>query len=632
LEELNILRICAILHDIGKPECWAMRRPWSEHIYYTHEIIKRSLGDKYAKIAMRHHTGASYPSKYHPETELEKIIWLSDNLASGADRREMPEAGAHLPSLPIRLSHVLSRGEKTIGESDEDSLLLAAGEAAELLRKAAGNMDTAYPSIFEGMRSSRLRLIPADTRPPINDVSLWDHLKLTAAFSTCIWLSGGYRGEDPEKYTFALVSGDADRVSDYVNRALRLPDLNARSRKIIDATEAAALTIERMLGPECLIYGGGGGFLALSPPGLADELASEAKRAFEEATQGGVSITTTYVVEDGEAIQAFGKVWRSCIREMRLKKLERPEPIPMNLEEDAAPCDVCGVKPGRYEDPTKLLPTVPARPEILCEECWNLRAEGRKYAEKASLDEIKGEADYVAVLKADGDDIGRILQGDKLEEFGKSSTPSRLAAISSLIHETCERRLRSVIGKFGGVCLYAGGDDLLAILPGENALEAAREIASSFGESMAGRCSISTGVSIFHYKLPVYVGLEASRGLLERAKGREGKNSIAFAIIGGSGIPEKALSEIKPYGWSELDELLGTIRYLQDSGLPMSQIRRIAGLSGRDLQGAEILIKYLVGRGVISWSAGRRLLEHTESGLLHNAFLVFNAFRGGGRG
>ncbi|MEM3056413.1 MAG: type III-B CRISPR-associated protein Cas10/Cmr2 [Candidatus Bathyarchaeia archaeon] len=640
LRGLEALRICAILHDIGKPISWAMRRPWSEHIYYTHELLRRTLGEDYANTAMRHHSGASYPSKYHPQTEDERIIWLSDNLASGADRREMPEAGGYLPTLPIRLSHILSRGERVRVEHDEPSLQLAAGEAEGLLIKAAGCPDEAaiYRSLFYGLRGSRLRLIPADTRPPINDVSLWDHLKLTAAFTTCISLSGGYRGDEPRDYTFALVSGDADRVSDYVNRSLRLPDLSARSRKISDATRAAGMMIERMLGPECLIYVGGGSFLALSPRQLADKIASEAKRTFEDLTQGEVTITTSHVEADGEAVQSFGKLWESCRRKMREKKLMRPEPMPSPLEEDETPCDVCRARPGRYEDPTKMLPALPPRPELLCDACWRLREEGRRLGERAELDYLGEKTGFVAVLRMDGDDMGRVLEGGKLKEFGKESTPSRLAAISTLIHETCEMSLRRVVDELGGICLYAGGDDLLAILPGENALEAARRAASCFREGMVEECSISAGVSIFHYKLPVYVGLEASQSLLRSAKGREGKNSVAFAIIGSTGITDDALQEISPYTWDELRELLGVVDYLQGRGLPMSQIRRMATLSRPSQEGgnphmAEAFVKYLVGRDVIPWSAGRRLLEYMNSGLLHNAFLVYNAFRrGGGEG
>ena len=40
------------------------------------------------------------------------------------------------------------------------------------------------------LSGSSLKFVPADTRSPVNDVSLWDHLKLTAAFSTCIYLDG----------------------------------------------------------------------------------------------------------------------------------------------------------------------------------------------------------------------------------------------------------------------------------------------------------------------------------------------------------------------------------------------------------------------------------------------------------
>lgn len=624
MNELIKLKLCSLLHDIGKPECWAKQEPWSDHIRYTFETIKRTFGEGYAYTSMRHHSGPSYPSEYHPKTEFEKIICLADNLASGADGREEPKAGTPLPRPPLELTQVLSRGEKVRKKIDAQMLDRTAMEIEKELEEAGRNFgqrpEETYQNIYDFLEKSNLRFIPADTRSPINDVSLWDHLKLTAAFSTCIWLDGGYKGDNPEKYAFALLSGDADKVSQFVATSLRLPDLEARSNRIKRATEAAASSIKKNLGPECLIFAGGGSFLAISPEKGVGDVALKAKEAFEDFTQGEVTIAVSYVIAGGERVLgSFGDVWRDAMREMQLKKLIRPASMPPSLNEGVKDCDACHIRPAVHKDRLRILPIDAApRPESLCDHCWQLRKEGTG----ASLDSIKGKTNFVAILKADGDDMGEVLRGKRFRDFNKNNTPSRLSVLSSLIHETCEEKLSKLVETHGGTPVFAGGDDVLAVLPGDVALEAASNLASEFRSEMAGECTMSAGVAIFHYKLPVYVGLEAAQELLSKAK--EGKNSVAFAIIGGSGIGPDEMKGVRPYGWDELREMLGVVEFMRKSGLSMSQIRRIAGAAKRDPDEAKIIIKYLIGRKIISWNVGKKLISYLKSGFLSDAFLVYN--------
>lgn len=628
-DQLQVLRTCALLHDIGKPECWANERPWRDHIHWTYKIVRECLGEEYALISMRHHSGLSYPSEYHPKTEIEKIICLADNFSSGADRREQPEHGAPYPKPPISLSHVLSDGSVVRERFDAAKLTCFSSVLRKKLKEVCASFvedpKETYFKIFNVLKNSDLQKIPADTRKPVNDVSLWDHLKLTAAFATCIWMDG-YKGDDYRKYDFALLSGDADRISSYINVSRRLPDLNARSEKIKRATKAVADFLADMLGPECVIFAAGGSFLALSPMGKADHALRKAKEVFESGTQGQVTITVSHVIANGEEIRRnFGEVWERAQREMRVKKSERGVPIPDPIEENADVCDVCHSRPWVYEDKLKMLRfDAMVRPERLCEVCWQLRREGKG----VELDVLKGETNFVALIKADGDNMGRVLRGDKLRDLKKANTPSRLSALSDLINVTCEEKLKSVVEKYGGRCLYAGGDDVSAFVPGEKSLQAAKAIASTFRNEMAGQCTMSVGIAIFRYDLPVYVGLEASDYLLKRAK-EDGKNKVAYAVIGGSGLTMSELEkQVKPRTWNELDELLSIVRFMRESGVAFSQIRKVAEFSFRQPDKAEVLIKYLMGRKVLRWEDGERFLNYLGKGLLFEAFLMYNLFKG----
>ena len=80
----------------------------------------------------------------------------------------------------------------------------------------------------------------------------------------------------------------------------------------------------------------------------------------------------------------------------------------------------------------------------------------------------------------------------------------------------------------GGLTIYNGGDDVLAILPGNKVFVTAMQMQESFGDIMVGdgSVSMSAGIAIFNYKIPIYVGLNAASECLKNAKHNEGKSSV----------------------------------------------------------------------------------------------------------
>jgi len=623
---LDFLRVCALLHDVGKVECWANRKPWSEHIYYTYRFLKGLLGVEYAEAAMRHHTGPSYSREVFPRSMVEKTIWLADNLASGADRREEPSGMSPRPVFPLVLSHVLSDGRVARKEMGRPELAYVSVELREALKEPCSEFSSdtsAYDRIYRVLSGSKLRFVPADTRRPVNDVSLWDHMKLTAAISTCIFLDGGFKSSEPEDYRFAFVGGDADRVSGFINVSVRIRDLHARSELIKEATMKAADAVSELLGPECVLYSGGGGFLAISPVSRASKVERAAKRAFEKATDGLVTMTTSSVEADGGEVRSgFGDVWRRAQRAMGIQKSLRKPPELTPVEEGVDFCDVCNSKPATREDRSKILRVdASARPERLCEDCWNLRRSGSDVSIR--LDSLGEKTGFVGLLKADGDDVGSLLSGEKLRELRKANTPSRLSTLSRLMNDTFQEELEKVVSGFGGRCIYSGGDDLLALLPGENAFRAAKAVYERFTEAMNFKCTMSAGLAVFRKELPLYVGLEAASALISKAK-EDGKDRIAYIFVGSAGVTSSDLSEVKPIGWGDLDVLLDIVGFMRGSGVSADHYRKAALLSKDGREEAEVYIKYLMGRDIIGWRAGERMLGYLESGLLKQAFTIYS--------
>nr|WP_314717097.1 type III-B CRISPR-associated protein Cas10/Cmr2 [uncultured Fretibacterium sp.] len=120
---------------------------------------------------------------------------------------------------------------------------------------------------------------------------------------------------------------------------------------------------------------------------------------------------------------------------------------------------------------------------------------------------------YFALLVADGDRMGAaISEIDGIEGHQKfSSILSKFAG-----------EARDIVKKFHGVCVYTGGDDVLAFLPLDTCLGCARELHEAFGELLKDYKSLkdqrsptlSVGISIGH-------AMEDLEDLLEFGRGAE---------------------------------------------------------------------------------------------------------------
>ncbi|WP_295591436.1 type III-B CRISPR-associated protein Cas10/Cmr2 [uncultured Lamprocystis sp.] len=141
--------------------------------------------------------------------------------------------------------------------------------------------------------------------------------------------------------------------------------------------------------------------------------------------------------------------------------------------------------------------------------------------------ELVGEPlPYAAILQADGDRMGKLLTQ------ARGATDSR--AISRALHGFASE-VREIVRAQRGHAVYAGGDDVLALLPLERAVPCARRLADSFAKRMAGVAerlgldkedwpSLSVGLGIGHLMEPLG-SLRARADRAERAA--KGNSRIA---------------------------------------------------------------------------------------------------------
>ncbi|MGB9887668.1 MAG: type III-B CRISPR-associated protein Cas10/Cmr2 [Moorellales bacterium] len=137
---------------------------------------------------------------------------------------------------------------------------------------------------------------------------------------------------------------------------------------------------------------------------------------------------------------------------------------------------------------------------------------------------------FYGLLLMDGDRLGRLLG-----EYGHSRVSAALQRFSEQVQELVRRH--------DGVTVYAGGDDVLALLPLDGALPAAialrRAYGDSFREESTNRkipATISGAIVYAHYSTPLTtVVREAHRLLDEVAKEQIGRDSLAITVWRGPG-------------------------------------------------------------------------------------------------
>ena len=153
--------------------------------------------------------------------------------------------------------------------------------------------------------------------------------------------------------------------------------------------------------------------------------------------------------------------------------------------------------------------------------------------------------EYYCILNSDGDSMGKLFKSCATDEEAKN--------LSKKSFQYCVKSAEMIL-EYGGVPLYAGGDDLLAILPvmGKDTDNMEKNISvfalinrlnAKFNEAFAderkanpGKPSLSVGLSIQHIKSPLYEALNRAFSLLHEAKNSSGsKNGLCVDLQKHSG-------------------------------------------------------------------------------------------------
>jgi len=177
--------------------------------------------------------------------------------------------------------------------------------------------------------------------------------------------------------------------------------------------------------------------------------------------------------------------------------------------------------------------------------------------------------DYYAVITADGDKMGQKIKNEATEDITK------IKVLSQKLFEffTKDKDIYTLTNKeFKGELIYAGGDDILALLPVKNGdkifLDYIERLSKRFQDIVGNDVSLSFGVNIAYYKYPLRDAVQSSFDLLYQAKDKA-PNSIALKITKHSGQTFSSILQLNSDIYNTYSKLLKDV-LLQEVELPHS--------------------------------------------------------------
>lgn len=148
---------------------------------------------------------------------------------------------------------------------------------------------------------------------------------------------------------------------------------------------------------------------------------------------------------------------------------------------------------------------------------------------------VTDEDPYLAVIAMDGDHMGATLSSLRTEE-GHRDFSAALAEFACSVEER--------LAPFSGKLIYAGGDDVLAVVPAKEAFHCAQALADGFskamggvpgGQSGAGKVTASAGIAVGHVKAPLQDLVHQAQAAESRAKNKYDRNAMAVSVFKRSG-------------------------------------------------------------------------------------------------
>ncbi|NLG86286.1 MAG: type III-B CRISPR-associated protein Cas10/Cmr2 [Firmicutes bacterium] len=170
-----------------------------------------------------------------------------------------------------------------------------------------------------------------------------------------------------------------------------------------------------------------------------------------------------------------------------------------------------------------------------------------------------GKPSYYAILIMDGDRLGLNL----------SHYPKQKKDISNALAKFSRAVVPTVEQNFKGRVVYAGGDDVLALLPLKTALRCAGELRTIYQQMSPPNINLTISAAILyvHGKSPLQAALSSAHSLLDKvAKDGVGRDAFALQVEKRSGSPLRLAKpwESQGHKWAEEIDSLSSLIFPQE--------------------------------------------------------------------
>ncbi len=156
---------------------------------------------------------------------------------------------------------------------------------------------------------------------------------------------------------------------------------------------------------------------------------------------------------------------------------------------------------------------------------------------------------YYAVLAMDGDRIGDALTRQSENAMVNAAFHRQFSAS---LAEFAQKKVGAIVEAHNGKLIYAGGDDVLALLPLHvrteddgvlktniaTAVDCAARLGEAFRKTMQGireGMTVSAGLALVHSTAPLQDAVETARRAESRAKATLGRDSFSISLLKRSG-------------------------------------------------------------------------------------------------
>jgi CRISPR-associated protein Cmr2 len=169
---------------------------------------------------------------------------------------------------------------------------------------------------------------------------------------------------------------------------------------------------------------------------------------------------------------------------------------------------------------------------------------------------------YYAVITADGDKMGAKIKNEATDNIINIKDISK-KLFEFFTEKTDEDDIFTITNeKYGGELIYAGGDDILALVPVKKDatifLDYVEKLNSRFKKIVGDDVSLSFGINIAYYKYPLRDAIQNAFELLHDAKAKS-SNSIAIKITKHSGQFFETITQLDSTKYTNYKKLVDGI-------------------------------------------------------------------------